>query len=119
MAAPQRGVARETPAGLLPSVPLGDLLPRPVRLVTEAAVQPVPCLVGDRVEIRRALTCSAVERPVAFLGGVEIAPLLDVLPVAPSLARAVASWDRLLAAGRGHELAAWLARHGLLRPASG
>ena len=39
-----------------------------------------PCLVGDRIELRRALTHPGLERPVAFLGGSELAPLLDDLP---------------------------------------
>ena len=110
------GAQRATPAGLPAPVRLSDLLAQPVRLVADATLEPVPCLVGERIEARRALTCSALDRPVAFLAGTELAPLLEVLPVAPSLAGAVAIWDRKLSAGRGHEIAAWLARRGLLRP---
>jgi flavin-dependent dehydrogenase len=96
------------------AAPLADLLPRRVRLVSDAAVLDTPCLVGDRIEVRRALAHPALDRPVAFLGGSELAPLLDHLPTAPSLAAAIGSWDRWLPAGRALEIAAWLRQRGLL-----
>ncbi|MGH3996491.1 MAG: hypothetical protein ACRDTJ_03390, partial [Pseudonocardiaceae bacterium] len=96
------------------AAPLADLLPLRVRLAPAAAVLDTPCLVGDHIEIRRALTHPALDRPVAFLGGSELAPLLDRLPTAPSLAAAIGSWDRALPSGRALDIAAWLRRRGLL-----
>lgn len=93
--------------------PLADLLPLRVQLPPAAALLDVPCLVGDRIEFRRALTHPVLVRPVAFLGGSELAPLLDRLPTAPSLADAIGSWDRSLPSGRALEIAAWLHRLGL------
>ncbi|MGH8965511.1 MAG: NAD(P)/FAD-dependent oxidoreductase, partial [Actinomycetes bacterium] len=96
---------------------LADLLPLRVRLAPGAAVLDTPCLIGDRIELRRALTHPALDRPVAFLGGSELAPLLDQLPAAPSLAAAIGRWDRSLPSGRALEIAAWLRRRGLLEVA--
>jgi flavin-dependent dehydrogenase len=98
--------------------PLADLLELPVRLAAGAALRDTPCLVHDRVELRRALTHPLLDRPVAFLGGDELAPLLDLLPTAPSLVHAIRTWDRGLRTGRAHAIAGWLHARGLLAPAS-
>lgn len=57
---------------------------------------------------RRALTHRDLDRPVAFLGGAELAPLLDLLPQTPSLADVIARWDAMLPAGRAEAIAGWL-----------
>ncbi|MGH3692866.1 MAG: NAD(P)/FAD-dependent oxidoreductase, partial [Pseudonocardiaceae bacterium] len=95
-------------------VPLADLLPLRVRLPPAAAILDTPCLLGDRIELRRALAHPALDRPVAFLGDVELAPLLDQLPIAPSLAEALRTWERSLPAGRALMIASWLHQRGLL-----
>jgi len=51
---------------------------------------------------------------VAFPGGAELAPLLDLLPETPSLAHAIERWDALLPAGRAQAIAEWLQARGLL-----
>jgi flavin-dependent dehydrogenase len=105
------------PAVPMPSpraAPLADLLPLRVRLSPAAALLDTPCLVGDRIELRRALAHPALDRPVAFLGGSELAPLLENLHAAPSLANAIGSWERSLPSGRAPEIAAWLNRRGLI-----
>lgn len=107
--APQDG----PPAAAL-TAPLPDLLALPVRLTAGAALAHTPCVVGDRVERRRALTHPGLDRPVAFLGGAELAPLLDLLLEAPSLAQAIARWDAMLPAGRAQAIAEWLHSRGLL-----
>jgi len=81
-----------------PSPTLGRWL----RLSPEAALVETPCVNGDLIETRRALIHPSLERPVAFLDGVEIAPLLDELAAGTTL-------DGLLAA--------WLVRHGVLEMA--
>lgn len=90
---------------------LTSLLSRPVRLVPAAALAPTPCLVGDHVEMRRALTHPALGRPVAFLGGRDVAPVVDALVAAPTL-RDVLEHHRAAV-----PVAGWLAERGLLEPA--
>ncbi len=113
---------RRRSAGAIPSVPLlspdviplADLLPLQVRLPPDAAIVDTPCLLGDRIESRRALSHPGLDRPVAFLGDAELAPLLDQLHSARSLAEALRSWERSLPAGRALTIAAWLHQRGLL-----
>ena len=97
-----------------PAARLADLLPRPVCLATGAALEHTPCVVDDRVQRRRALTHPDLERPVAFLGGAELAPLLDQMPEAPSLAHTIKRWDAVLPPGRGRAIAEWLHARDLL-----
>jgi flavin-dependent dehydrogenase len=108
------GSAAPAPRAVRSAPPLRELLALPVRLPPAARLVDAACLVGDRVERRRALAHPALDRPVAFLGGSELAPLLDGLPAAPSLAHAVSAWDRSLPRGRALELAAWLHGRGLI-----
>lgn len=89
-----------------------DLLPLRVRLTAAAVIVDIPCLLGDRIELRRALTHPSLDRPVAFLGGIELAPLLADLPSAHSLAAALSTWA--VPSGRALEIAAWLHQRDLL-----
>ncbi|MEA2139315.1 MAG: hypothetical protein QOG56_2465 [Solirubrobacteraceae bacterium] len=94
-----------------PAAQLPELRARRVRLAAGAQLRETACVIGDRVEMRRALTHPQLERPVAFLGGEELAPLLDALCAAPSLAQAVEAARR--PAGTAAAVA-WLHERGLL-----
>jgi hypothetical protein len=96
------------------TTPLAELLARPVGLHADAALRDTPCVVGDHVEVRRALTHPFLDRPVAFLGGEELAPLLELLPASPSLAHAIGGWERTLRTGHAIAIATWLHGRGLL-----
>ena len=50
-----------------------------VALAPEAVLQNEPCIVGDMIESRPALSHPDLERPVAFLGGWDLASLLQPL----------------------------------------
>lgn len=112
--------ARATPPPAAPAAPaprpLASLLPARVRLARGATLEPVPCVAGDRVELRRALSHPSLARPVAYLGGGELAPLLDGLRGAESLEQAVERWSRSIPRDTAMHLAGWLARRGLLEP---
>jgi hypothetical protein len=79
-------------------------------------VRPTACLVGDEVGRRPALHAPGLDRPVAFLDGRPVAPLLEQLRTAPTLAVAVEQWERSWP-GRGPRFADWLHRHDLLETA--
>jgi len=96
------------------ATPLAELLARRVRLHADASLRDTPCVVGDHVEVRRALTHPVLDRPVAFLGGEELAPLLELLPASPSLAHVIGGWDRVLRTGHAIAIADWLHARGLL-----
>jgi len=108
------GDAPEPPARA--PVPLEDLLPVRVRLAAGATLEPAPCVIGDRVRLRRALSHPALARPVAFLGDCELAPLLDRLGADRRLGEVVEDWARAVTPAAAYSIAGWLAARGLLDP---
>lgn len=76
----------------------------------------VPCVVDDRVQLRRALLHPGLERPVAFVAGQELAPLFDLLPAAPRRSQAISLWSRRMAPGTASHIADWLQQRGVLAP---
>jgi hypothetical protein len=81
--------------GFAPAAPsLPDLLPRRTRLMQAAALRPTACLAGDTVGRRPALHAPGLGRPVAFLDGRPVAPLLEQLRTAPP-------WPRRWSSGSG------------------
>jgi flavin-dependent dehydrogenase len=102
-----------------PPTPLADLLPARVRLTRDAILLPSPCVVGDRVELRRALSHPTLSRPVAYLGGVEVAPLLDRLTDDRALGDVLTDWQRILASGAAVSIAGWLVQRGLIEAVEG
>lgn len=100
----------------------GALSDTRLRLSPAAALVETPCITGDRIETRRALIHPRLERPVAFLDGVEIAPLLDDLVAGhaegTTLDGLAAVWSPRLpppsSPRQAARLAAWLVRQGIL-----
>ena len=112
----RRAADAPQPAAPRAPVPLEALLPLRVRLPHGSKLEPTPCIVGDRVELRRALSHPALPRPVAFLGGSELAPLLDQLGVDRRLGDVVEDWARSITPAVAYSIARWLAGRGLLDP---
>jgi flavin-dependent dehydrogenase len=81
------------------TVPLGRL-----RLSPAVRILPTPCIVGDRVEMRPAVHHPNLKRPVAYLGGIELAPLLT------------SPWPASLPAPKAAALATWLVSNEILVP---
>jgi flavin-dependent dehydrogenase len=101
-----------------PPVSLEDLLGQPVSLSHRSVLMPTPCVVGDRVEFRRALCHPMLSRPVAYLGDNELAPLLDCLRADRTLREVVEEWTRSIPPSAAYAIARWLADNGLLAPVS-
>ncbi|AUG81968.1 hypothetical protein CFP65_7387 [Kitasatospora sp. MMS16-BH015] len=98
-----------------PAVPSSQLSPdRHLRLVPSAILTALPCAVGDRVELRRALTHPNLPRPVAYLDGIELAPLIDLLVDPRRPAELVRLWSRHLTVDRAVTLVDRLHRLGVL-----
>ncbi|MEU4766427.1 FAD-dependent oxidoreductase [Actinosynnema sp. NPDC023794] len=106
--------AAPPPAARPPRQLTPDDLHRPVRLSADAVVVPTPCPVGDIVTMRRALTHPALSSPVAHVADTELAPLLDYLDRARSLADLLRAWSAHLPPHRAEETAKWLFDQGLL-----
>ncbi|WP_375757710.1 NAD(P)/FAD-dependent oxidoreductase [Corallococcus exercitus] len=93
-----------------------SLLHSPVALSEEAKRVEVPCIVGDFIESRRAVRPPHQLRAVAFLGGIELAPLLDEVERGGTLLDVVRRWSRWVPMRQGLEIAGWMAAQGMLRP---
>jgi hypothetical protein len=74
-----------------------------LRLSPAVKILPTPCMVGNRIEMRLAVHHPNLRRPVAYLGGIELAPLLS-------------QWPSELPAERAGALASWLVSNEILVP---
>jgi hypothetical protein len=110
----RRALLDEKPRSRERPVAVGELLPYRVRLSRPAELRETACRVGERIERRLALHSPELDRPVAFLAGVWIAPLLQNLEAAPSLAEARRLWERSLPSQRTAQILCWLVERGLL-----
>lgn len=95
-------------AAPLPALPLAARL----RLSPETAVTAVPRIERDLVTLGAAVTHPRLPRPVAYLGGVELAPLLTSLaaPAAVTVAAWLSHWAPRLSLPTSRQLLAWLLR---------
>jgi len=88
----------------------------PVRLAPKVRLVRVPCAVGDRVEMHEAFFHPAMARPIAFVNGIDVAPLVA------GLATAAAGYSDFGSPWSPNEphaaIISWLVRHGVLETAS-
>jgi flavin-dependent dehydrogenase len=85
-------------------------------------IEQVPCLVGELVERRAAVVHHALDRPLAFLNGVALAPLLEGLHRPSDIRRLICTWSVTLGAHTATAILRWLLHHQVLveyRPSAG
>lgn len=101
---------------LTPTLPLQleDILPCRVRLAREATLVEEPCIVGDRVIRKQALGHPRLRRPVAYLGEIELVPLVELLDQRATLGQVVWEWSHRLTPTKALVVAAWLRQHDLI-----
>jgi hypothetical protein len=73
-----------------------------------------PCLDADYVVARRALAHPGLDGPVAYLGGQEVAPLLDDMAPGLTALELARAWQGRMAPRAGLATAAWMVERGLL-----
>jgi flavin-dependent dehydrogenase len=83
-----------------------------VTLSPEATLAPEPCIVGDLVEMKAALCHPCQERPVAFLGGWEVAALLRPLHAGVTIRALMDAWP--IPVESKPATAGWLLKHRVL-----
>jgi flavin-dependent dehydrogenase len=113
-ARPLPGPAASPAPATAPRTNLAALMHRRVRLAPAGRLTSTPCVVGDQVALRPALTHPALPRPVAYLGGHALAPLAEALHGEHTLAEALRAWGRTLPAEQALAVAAWLYERDLL-----
>jgi flavin-dependent dehydrogenase len=84
-----------------------------VTLSPEAMLVPEPCIVGDFIAMRPALHHPDLKRPVAFLGGCEVATLLRPLHSGMALGALMDAWKTPI--GSKAAIAGWLLKYRVLR----
>jgi 2-polyprenyl-6-methoxyphenol hydroxylase-like FAD-dependent oxidoreductase len=91
----------------------------PLALSRDLKFVRTPCLQGDFVSIADALHHPRLASPLVFLGGRELAPLLQGLPPSLTLLQIAQSWSRRMPFASGMAIAGWLVNHGILVEQSG
>lgn len=100
-------------AGPAVSVPNRAALPARLCLSPELRVVRVPVLTGALIERGWALDHPAFAEPVAYFGGVALAPLIAGLGTA-STQEIIGRWSRQMQPATAHGLAAWMCAVGIL-----
>ena len=86
----------------------------PVELSRELEFVRTPCLQGDFVSLASALHHPRLESPLVFLGGRELAPLLQELTPGKTPIQIAESWSNRMPLKSGMAIANWLVHHGIL-----
>ena len=86
----------------------------PLRLSPGVKIIELPCVVDRFIEMRPAACGPSLDRPVAYLGDLELAPLLGYLQTGMTTKDLVRSWMPRVPPQKGLAVAQWLISHGLL-----
>jgi flavin-dependent dehydrogenase len=98
----------------LPAINARALSTTPVELSPELEFISTPCLQGDFVNLASALHHPRLTSPLVFLGGRELAPLLQTLPPGKTPLQIAQSWSNRMPLESGMAIAGWLINHGIL-----
>jgi hypothetical protein len=86
----------------------------PLELAKDVKIVAAPCLHGDFVEYGDAVSGPMLDRPVVYLAGRKLAPLLGRLRAGGTALQIARSWSDEAPIETGLAMAAWLIRHRLL-----
>ena len=105
-------------AEALPSFTPNDFAAAPLALSPELRFLDSPCIDGAFVTVKPALHHPSLDRPVAYVGGCEVTPLLRQLPAGLTPIQIARLWSDRLPLKTGLAITGWLASRGLLIPAA-
>jgi hypothetical protein len=105
---PQRSATRSLPE----DAPL-ELTAR-VRVSEQVRFVEEPCVIDDEIQAHDVLVHPSLERPVAFVDGVEIARLLSMVPCNEQLGRLLLAWSSQVSLQQAGSIATWLIRSRIL-----
>jgi hypothetical protein len=97
-----------------PAIDARALLTAPLELSRDLEFVSTPCLQGDFVSLASALHHPHLASPLVFLGGRELAPLLQTLPSGKTPLQIAQSWLNRMPLESGMAIAGWLINHGIL-----
>jgi flavin-dependent dehydrogenase len=87
-----------------------------IALSAEAQLRDEPCLAEDHIALRRVVIPAGPTEPVAFVDGVEIAPLFDLISSDATTGGVIRKWSMNVGESRALRLFSWAWRLGLLVP---
>ena len=105
---PATGEARPARTGLLP--------PCDLRISPALKIVEVPVLAGALIRRARALGHPGLERPIAFFGGVALAPLVEDAAGASATDRILLRWKRRVPPETARTIINWMWTVGILEP---
>jgi flavin-dependent dehydrogenase len=86
-----------------------------VAISPDVKIQNVPCVVGDFVELRPAVSHRALSRPVAFICGLDLPAFLHKMPPASTISEMEQALSPVLPEQDIPKVLDWLFEHGLLQ----
>ncbi len=108
--------AESPPADPAPQVRAGTSPAAHLRVSPQLRLVDVPVLAGAQIRRERAMIHPHLERPVAYLGGVALAPLLDELDAASETEEIVSRWARRMPPDTARTIINWMWVVGILDP---
>lgn len=85
-----------------------------VKLSDQASLVVTPCITGDIVSPLRALAHPALDHAVAYLGAVEMAPLLDEIREGATVQEILRQWSQQISFPHAQDIMRWLWAKGIL-----
>jgi hypothetical protein len=99
---------------LLPSPVVAPAWHEQISISPKIQLRDEPCLVGNRIAVRRVVALPAAAEPVAFVEGVEIASLFDSLSSDATTGEMIGQWSASLGEPSALRLFSWAWRAGVL-----
>ena len=104
----------DKPAEALPTLNAGDFADEPLALSPDLRLVESPCIDRDFVTLKMALQHPALERPVTYVGGTEMPPLVRRLRAGMKPMEIALLWSDQVSINTGLALTGWLISKGLL-----
>jgi hypothetical protein len=85
-----------------------------LRLSQLASLVALPVIEGDGIRRRAALMHPGLERPIAWLGGVPLAPILSAIHSQQPAAAILTDWSEFATPAQAHAMLDWMIAHEIL-----
>jgi hypothetical protein len=79
-----------------------------IKMSDAAEIKPIPVIKGDLIVSAPALHHDMLDRPAAFLGGIEIAPLLNTIRSGQTIGSVIKDWSGRIPPDMSYQIMKWL-----------
>ena len=87
-----------------------------VELSPRVALVDVPCIDGDFITVKQAVSHPTLDEPVAYVGGWELGPLLADVRAGMTALDLARAWTDRMSLRTAVQIASWMLEHGLVIP---